>query len=241
MPQAKRDENHPSIIAAMEGNYMQIYNMGNAGVNVQNLHGDTPAHIAILRDSIKKDKENVKYINVLKAVCDEGADLNIANDRGETPLLLAIQNNNASAFDVLMSHLDKVNVNQKSYGKDLEMTPLHLASRTGNLAFIDKLIKSGADINAQDSNGLTPLMYAVREGHKEVVELLIKNGADPAIKSKANMTASEMALKQSDKDIAAEISKTPPSVLKSSIFSKHEEPQRPLQSNEAVQRTVRKG
>ena len=39
------------------------------------------------------------------------------------------------------------------------------------------LIVNGAEIDAQDEDGLTPLMFATLDGQHEVVELLIRKGA----------------------------------------------------------------
>lgn len=57
-------------------------------------------------------------------------------------------------------------------------TPLMKASENGDTYTTEKLIKEGAKINGQDSNGYTPLMYAAWSGKTEVVKLLINKGAD---------------------------------------------------------------
>jgi len=57
-------------------------------------------------------------------------------------------------------------------------TPLMKASENGDTYTTEKLIKEGAKINEQDSNGYTPLMYAAWSGKTEVVKLLINKGAD---------------------------------------------------------------
>jgi uncharacterized protein len=57
-------------------------------------------------------------------------------------------------------------------------TPLMKASENGDTYTTEKLIKEGAKINEQDSNGYTPLMYAAWSGKTEIVKLLINKGAD---------------------------------------------------------------
>ena len=57
-------------------------------------------------------------------------------------------------------------------------SPLMKASENGDTYTAKKLIKEGAKINGQDSNGYTPLMYAAWSGKTEVVKLLINKGAD---------------------------------------------------------------
>jgi ankyrin repeat protein len=48
----------------------------------------------------------------------------------------------------------------------------------GDVALVEKLIGSGADVNARDGNQETPLHFAVRDYRPDVVKLLIANGAD---------------------------------------------------------------
>ena len=59
------------------------------------------------------------------------------------------------------------------------IAPLHQASRNGDTAKIDKLLKSGADINQRSGKeNDTALMFAVNRGHENVAAALLKNGAD---------------------------------------------------------------
>jgi len=56
-------------------------------------------------------------------------------------------------------------------------TPLHYASRRGDLGMINLLISKGAEVNAVASNGSTPLHCAAESGGLAAVELLLANGA----------------------------------------------------------------
>lgn len=55
--------------------------------------------------------------------------------------------------------------------------PMHQAARAGDLAVVEQLIDSGANIGAKDPLG-TALHHAVAAGHTEVIELLLSRGAD---------------------------------------------------------------
>ena len=57
-------------------------------------------------------------------------------------------------------------------------TPLHLASRCGQMEVGRMLIKHGADVTAQDGAGRTPLHLATQKGQMEVGRMLIEHGAD---------------------------------------------------------------
>lgn len=69
----------------------------------------------------------------------------------------------------------------------LRQTPLHLARD----AYVESLIRAGADVNAQDEAGLTPLHYAVRDGQMVKVRLLLAAGADSSISDTFDLTASD--------------------------------------------------
>jgi ankyrin repeat protein len=55
---------------------------------------------------------------------------------------------------------------------------LFQAAKKGNPDNIRAALKSGADVNARDKNGLTPLMHAAKTGKERAVEILISEGAD---------------------------------------------------------------
>jgi ankyrin repeat protein len=49
--------------------------------------------------------------------------------------------------------------------------------KSGDYAEVKKLIKAGADVNAQDKYGYTALKWASRSGHTDIVKLLREAGA----------------------------------------------------------------
>lgn len=81
-----------------------------------------------------------------------------------------------------------------SNGKNAGNTPLMIASWSGFKDITELLIKEGACLNQQDSNGFTPLMKACIRNHPEIVEILIK-GTDRAIRSRERRTAEDYAFK----------------------------------------------
>ena len=58
------------------------------------------------------------------------------------------------------------------------LTPLHMASESGDAALIDALLKAGAGADATNESGTTPLMIASASGSTSAVETLIAHGAD---------------------------------------------------------------
>ncbi|KAJ5547867.1 hypothetical protein N7513_005101 [Penicillium frequentans] len=61
-----------------------------------------------------------------------------------------------------------------------DLTPLHVAARTGLSQYANHLLhEGGADPNAKSHHGDPPLYWAALSGHADVAQVLIENGADP--------------------------------------------------------------
>ena len=78
-------------------------------------------------------------------------------------------------------------VNAKDQG-DEEKTPLHKASKKGNLQIVKALVLLGAEMEANDEDGNTPLILAANEGNTDVVKYLIEIGAQIEAKDNDGQT-----------------------------------------------------
>jgi len=74
-----------------------------------------------------------------------------------------------------------------------KVNPFLLAAKKGSSTKVKNFIKSGVDINVQDSDKKTALMYAASEGFLMVVNSLIEAGADVNLTDRKNRTALMMA------------------------------------------------
>ena len=110
-----------------------------------------------------------------------GADVNVRNEDGETPLHWAARwNRNPEVIALMVRHGTDVNVQDK-----VGDTPLHwAASSNPNPAVIDVLVRLGADANAQDEDGTTPLHWAANfNKNPAVIDALLDAGADASLKN----------------------------------------------------------
>ncbi|XP_060527236.1 poly [ADP-ribose] polymerase tankyrase isoform X2 [Cylas formicarius] len=140
-----------------------------------------------------KDKRSILKPRI-KSLLQHGADVNIRNTEGKTPLEVAdastrnvltgeyrkdelLEAARSGAEDRLLALLNPLNVNcHASDGR--RSTPLHLAAGYNRGRVVQLLLQHGADVHAKDKGGLVPLHNACSYGHFEVTEMLIKHGAN---------------------------------------------------------------
>ena len=81
-------------------------------------------------------------------------------------------------------------------------TPLHVATRVGNIEAIKCLIEHGADVNTKGEwTGDTPLICAAQMGSKEIIQCLIKHGADVMARNLWNDTPLHRAAANRNKKV----------------------------------------
>ena len=73
------------------------------------------------------------------------------------------------------------------------VTVLHIASQKNDPKIIDLLVKSGANVNAQDAEGFTPLHMAAIHGNLKIVKKLVDLEADVNIVTTDGKNAAELA------------------------------------------------
>jgi ankyrin repeat protein len=104
----------------------------------------------------------------VKLLVDRGAEINIANKFGQTPLQTAAD---ACSPEVVKFLIDKgAEVNTMNFYNSTS-TPLHTAAGWWCLESVQHLLKAGADQNIKDNAGRTPLDIA-----KEFIRSETDNG-----------------------------------------------------------------
>ena len=81
-------------------------------------------------------------------------------------------------------------------------TPLHNASRDGDLDEVRRLLEAGADIEARDNEGETPLHDACWNGHLEIARLLLDRGADATAVDNDGETPFGLAIEYDHQEVA---------------------------------------
>ncbi len=138
--------------------------------------------------------------DVLRALLEAGADPNVVDKRGETPLLMLVSSKNTAKLPGIgeshgRSHLRLLFAHgaDPDLGDEKGRTPLIraiLAHADGDNAaavgIVNALLKAGADPDKRDKRGDTPLLHAANiPNNPEVIGALLAGGADPCIADRA--------------------------------------------------------
>ncbi len=194
------------ITAAREG-YLEIVNiLLESGANPNGLDGGRTVFFYTLEGSIYAGKHTDKEA-MLRTLIHGGANVNIPDFDGETPLLTAVENRETTSVKLLLAAGAKIDVRGRggrsvwdivtavhSGGHDHEIAAMLARSastvdRDGGAKLLDRaategwadvadlLIKDG--VNVKGTAGASPLWSATMGGQVEVVKLLLQAGANP--------------------------------------------------------------
>lgn len=159
-----------SMFLLFEGNkeLSKLRAILNAGrqPNLIDAQGNSPLHDAV------SDRE----IGVIRFLLKHGTDIDIRNDKYETPLHVALGDclyRTEKIVDLLLGAGADPNAIDATGA-----TPMEVAVRRNWASVIPTLVAKGATL-ASFSGSVPPLVYAARYSTFEVVQALLRVGADP--------------------------------------------------------------
>lgn len=171
-------------------------------VNALDEKGQAPIHLA----------NWVSYIKEVTALLERGAEINLKNASGETPLLSltsissGASKNDITYFSDMILFLLEHGADPKIVDKQNQTALHHIVAAT-NLTDIagatervmQMLLDNGADINAPGQGGFTPLHEAVFYGNETAVAFLVRKGANTEALNSAGRTPLKMLQRDNPK------------------------------------------
>ncbi|KAG5673562.1 putative Caskin-1 [Polypedilum vanderplanki] len=142
-------------------------------LNIKNYFGQTALHLAVLQQS---------HTTVHKLI-NAGADINARDNRCNSPLQLAVLNQDINCVAVILSAIypdeKKAPIaNLEQWNFDGE-TCFYVACKQRNIPIIKLLAKTGANVNAREGrSGYSPLHLAVETHANEVIKFLCESCID---------------------------------------------------------------
>lgn len=163
-----------------------------------------------------------KLKKVVKLVEEKGADVNLKNGSGNTPLEFAAWQGHIKVVNYLLSKDAKID-EQDNAGQ----TALHLAVTFDRQDVTALLMDRGANLDLKTSDGQTALMRAAINGRGEMIDLLVSQGADTQATDKTGKSALDWAYTlrqdiQSRDVIIAKLSSSMPDTIAGAAQSKFE-------------------
>ncbi|MEI0748269.1 ankyrin repeat domain-containing protein [Brachyspira pulli] len=128
--------------------------------------------------------------NMIRFLVQNGADINLEDGYGYSPIMKAVFYNNTNAITTIADLNADLNAVCSANGQ----TPLtYLASEYGTAKLCYHLIKKNADVNKQNKNGYTPLMTAAEYGFPSTLGIFVHAGADYNIRNNEGKTVYDIA------------------------------------------------
>lgn len=164
-PDLQGNEEVSLIHTAMSHGFLSVIQLlvsYGAPLEDRNEHKKTGLLVAI-------ERNQYKIFNCLISI---GANVNTADDEGNTPLHYAAGSQDSRLVSELLDAGATVAFNNRN------QNPLHFVAEATQSVTIRHLIDAGADVNWKDQEGATPLHTAARMGSPSAVAALIEAGAD---------------------------------------------------------------
>lgn len=205
----------PLHVAALNGHLEVVKFLLNhdAYINCGDIMGLTPLFYAVRKNQINVvefllDKSDINYamggytllheaaengyLELVKVLLENKANINAKNERNWTPLHAAAYNGYLEIVKVFVQNGADVN------GKVINgCTALYYAVENGNENIVDLLVKHGANVNVfERSSNTTPLHTACREGKEQIVKFLLENNAESNASDKRYFTPLHLAAKE---------------------------------------------
>ena len=162
------------------------------GANVNRpSNGQTPLILATQMNKIRQ----------VAFLLKNDADVSQANEKGDTPLYIAVENGHQEIAAIL-AHKSTNSQKDVNWHNAIGEPLLNIATGLGHTQIVNILVDYGADVNAVDYMDNTALTLAAANGNKAVIETLVAAGADIDHQNILGATAIMSAAKNGHTDLA---------------------------------------
>jgi len=140
----------------------------------------------------------------MRQLIENGANPNISDREGQTPLHVALEGLQDDAVEDHKGYWHQVVEYLIRHGADPNVcdragvSPLHLVAEIGDVVVGEILLLNGARVEMRDNQGESPLFYALRGEHVEMVQLLVDFQGDLNSKNDDGETVEDYCISVGD-------------------------------------------
>ena len=131
----------------------------------------TPLHLAV------RFVVSVLPGSCLEILLNKGADVNMRDEEGHTPLMVASRDGQAACLPLLLCSVPEWKISHLNEKNNEGSTALMLATLHREIKCIYVLLVNGADVEIEDDRGENALMIAAQVGYIDGLQILLNAGA----------------------------------------------------------------
>lgn len=140
---------------------------------------------------------SVGHAQEVEALLAKGEDINVADEKGWTPLIHAVSSNHTDTALLLIR--EGADIHRRTQAGSVA---LGFAARHGNISVVSQLLARGVGIDQQSGKvGDTPLMTASYYGQLEMVKFLLEHGAGINARNVEGESALAMAAQHPNSEV----------------------------------------
>lgn len=137
-------------------------------------------------------RQSDKTVMIIKKLLAHGAELEITDIYGNTPLMLLAEMGCLQGVDVLIETDGNLDLNARNWKSG--MNSLALAARAGRYEVVEALLDYGVQVDICTLRGESALHFAAGIAHREICQILVEKGCDVDARTAQGLTPLMMAV-----------------------------------------------